>query len=189
MEAILSSWNVCTYLLSLKWCHISLISRLFLISSYLSHFSISACIQQYWFLKKSFQLSLCLDISWQFRILRLEKEFQSPPTWSSKRPASGTDASAPHTPTLSCRNPSTTRRSATFLCWTFLFSFEVFSEKKEHFRRDLLTEYLHTCRSLSSFSFRDRQFVACCLFRPFLRTCDDLVSKKVKKSFLMCQKR
>ena len=130
MEAILSSWNVCTYLLSLKWCHISLISRLFLISSYLSHFSISACIQQYWFLKKSFQLSLCLDISWQFRILRLEKEFQSPPTWSSKRPASGTDASAPHTPTLSCRNPSTTRRSATFLCWTFLFSFEVFSEKK-----------------------------------------------------------
>ena len=69
------------------------------------------------------------------------------------------------------------------------FFLSKFSLKKEHFRRDLLTEYLHTCRSLSSFSFRDRQFVACCLFRPFLRTCDDLVSKKVKKSFLMCQKR
>ena len=127
MEIILSSWNICTYLPSLKWCHISSILRLSLISS---HFSISACIEQYWFLKKGFQPFLCLDISWQFRILRLEREFQSPPTWSSKRPASGTDASAPHTPTLSCRNPSTTRRSATFLCWTFLFSFEVFSEKK-----------------------------------------------------------
>ena len=67
----------------------------------------------------------------------------------------------------------------------FSFFFRSFLWKKEHFRRDLLTEYLHTCRSLSSFSFRDRQFVACCLFRPFLRTCDDLVSKKVKKSFLM----
>ena len=186
MEIILSSWNICTYLPSLKWCHISSILRLSLISS---HFSISACIEQYWFLKKGFQPFLCLDISWQFRILRLEREFQSPPTWSSKRPASGTDASAPHTPTLSCRSPSTTRRSVTFLFWSFLFSFEVFSEKRKHFRRDLSTEYLHTCRSLSSFSFRDRQFVACCLFRPFLRTCDDLVSKKVKKSFLICQKR
>ena len=60
-------------------------------------------------------------------------------------------------------------------------------QKRKHFRRDLSTEYLHTCRSLSSFSFRDRQFVACCLFRPFLRTCNGLIPKKVtEKSFWVC---